>query len=281
MTRTIGITGATGQIGGRVLGRLAGGRDHLRLIVRDAARAPQGCGEIAVADYGDARAIADAVTGLDALLLVSAVESPDRLEQHRTVIAAAAAAGVRHIVYTSFLSAAPDATFTFARDHWATEQMLAESGIPATILRDSFYLDVLPHFAGQDGVIRGPGGTGRVGAVAREDVARVAAVALADPDAHAGKRYELTGPEALSFAEIAQIASEVTGREITFHDETVEEAYDSRASYGAPRWQLDAWISTYTAIAQGELDVVTDDVARVTGVAPLSLAELLRLPEER
>jgi uncharacterized protein YbjT (DUF2867 family) len=227
------------------------------------------------ATYGDARLARAALAGVDTLLMVSASESADRLEEHRTVIDAAASAGVRHVVYTSFLGAAPDATFTLARDHWATEQHLRTSGMGFTFLRDSFYLDFLPSLAGPDGVIRGPAGDGVVGAVARADVARVAAAVLVDVGAHAGATYELTGPQALSLDEVAAIVTEVTGRVTSYRPETVEEAYASRVQFGAPRWQVDAWVSTYTAIAVGELSTLTRTVEAITGSAPTDLREYL------
>ena len=156
--------------------------------------------------------------------MVSAAEAADRLDQHRAFVGAAAEAGVRHVVYTSFQGAAPDCTFTLGRDHWATEQAIRETGLACTFLRDSFYADFLPLMA-QDGVIRGPAGDGRVAAVAREDVAAVAAVVLADPGAHAGAAYDLTGPEALTLGEAAAVIAEVTGRPTRYVDETLEEAY--------------------------------------------------------
>src|SRR6202000_507497 len=107
--------------------------------------------------------------------------------QHRTFIQAAASAGVRHVAYTSFLGAAEHSTFTLARDHWATEGMLRASGLAFTFLRDSLYLDFLPLLAGADGVIRGPAAHGVVAAVARADIARVAAQVLLSPEAHAGE----------------------------------------------------------------------------------------------
>jgi len=275
-TELIAVTGATGHVGGLVAHDLARAGARLRLVVRSAARAPQLPGaEVTVASYGNLEASVDALDGVDVLLMVSAAESVDRLDQHRTFIDAAARAGVRHVVYTSFLGAAPDATFTLARDHWATEEHLRAVGIPHTILRDSFYLDFLPNLAGPDGVIRGPAGDGVLGAVARADVARVAAHVLLAPHEHAGATYELTGREALSLADAAHILTEVTGRETTYHPETVEEAYASRASYGAPDWQVDAWVSTYTAIAAGEMALVTDTVERLTGRRPATLRELL------
>lgn len=274
----IAITGATGNIGRGVAHNLVGTDTRLRLIVRDASRAPAGATDVAEATYGDRAAAEAALRGVDVLFMVSASESADRVDQHRTFIDAAAAAGVQHVIYTSFLGAAPDAEFTLGRDHWATEEHLRGSGMQVTVLRDSFYLDFLPTLAGEDGVIRGPGGDGRVGAVARADVARSAAAVLRDPAAHVGATYNLTGPQALTLAEVARIITELTGRTTTYHVETVDEAYASRRHYGAPDWQLDAWVSTYTAIASGALDLVTDTVEQLTGTAPLSLADILRQP---
>jgi len=118
-------------------------------------------------------------------------------------------------------------------------------------------------------------GNGRVGAVARQDVARSAVAVLRDPSPHAERTYDMTGPEALSLTDMARIIGEAQGREVTYREETVEEAYASRAHYGAPAWQVDAWVSTYTAIASGELDVVSDSVRALTGRSAMSMADLL------
>lgn len=206
---------------------------------------------------------------------VTATESADRVAQHTAAVDAAVAAGVSHVVYISFMAAGPDATFTFARDHWRTEEHIRASGLGFTFLRDNLYLDLLPYFAGEDGVIRGPAGDGRVSAVARDDIADVATAVLLDPGAHAGQTYSLTGPEALTLASVAETLTRSTGREIRYHAETLEEAYASRAHYGAPEWEVAGWVTSYTAIAAGELAPVTDDVERVAGHRPMSLAELL------
>lgn len=277
MTR-IGITGCTGHVGGLVAWELAADGHELLLLARpeSLARVPVLPGsQVAAASYADRAAALRALSGVGVLFMVSAAESADRVAEHVTFIEAAAAAGVSHIVYTSFFGAAPDSTFLLGRDHWLTEQAITASGMRFTMLRDNLYLDILPEFAGPDGVIRGPAGSGRVAGVARTDVARVAAQVLREPDQHAGRAYSLTGPQGLTLAEVAAIASEVTGRRITYHDETLEEARQSRAGFGAPSWQVDAWISTYTAIAAGELDGPTDDVQAVTGRAPLSLRQVL------
>jgi NAD(P)H dehydrogenase (quinone) len=271
------VSGSTGRLGGRVARRLAGAGVPQRLLVRDPARAPRLPGaEVVAADYGDAVALRSALAGASTVLMVSASESPDRVDRHRTFADAAAATGVRHLLYTSFLNAAPDATFTLARDHWATEEHIRGLGLPFTFLRDGLYADFLPMMAGEDGVIRGPAGDGRVSVVAQDDIADAAAAVLRDPGAHAGATYDLTGPAALTFAEMAVIVTEVTGRPVRFENETLDQAYASRAGYGAPDWQVDAWVSTYTAAAAGELDTVGGDVERLTGRPARSLADLLR-----
>lgn len=274
--QALGITGATGAIGGQVAQSLANDGTPLRLLVRNPARAPQLPGAaVAVCSYGDAGASVAALDGVNTLLMVSASEAADRLEQHRTFVDAAAKAGVGHIVYTSFYGAAPDSVFTLARDHFATEEHIKASGMAYTFLRDNFYLDFLPQLAGPDGVIRGPAGDGLLSAVARADVARCAVAVLRDPDVHAGKTYNLTGPQEFTLAEAAGIITACTGREISYHQETVEEAYASRASYGAPDWQVEAWVSTYTAIAAGDMAGVSPDVHGLTGQDPMGLAEFL------
>ncbi|HET7723044.1 MAG TPA: SDR family oxidoreductase [Propionibacteriaceae bacterium] len=279
----VAVTGVTGQVGRLVASDLQQDAADLRLVVRDRTRLPPGIdGEVVAASYGDGPSARRALQGVDLLFMVSGAESVDRLAQHRTFVEAAAEAGVRHVVYTSFLGASPDATFTLARDHWHTEQYLRSSGMAWTFLRDSLYLDLLPAFAGEDGVIRGPADDGRFGGVARADVARVATTVLREPEAHAGATYDLTGPEAITLDEAAATITRVTGREYRFENETLEGAYASRAVYGAPQWQLDAWVSTYVAIARGELAAVTDTVERLTGRRPLSLADVLaELPEGR
>ena len=110
----------------------------------------------------------------------------------------------------------------------------------------------------QDGAIRGPAGDGRVAAVAPDDVAGGRRRGPAPiPAPHAGATYDLTGPQALTLGEVAELITEVTGPPDPLRDETLEEAYASRASYGAPDWQVDAWVSTYTAIAAGEVAPVS------------------------
>lgn len=275
MSGVLAVTGSTGALGGLVARQLADLRP--RLLVRDPSRAPDlGC-EVRACSYEDTTATRAALAGVDTLFMVSAAEAEDRRGQHRAFIAAAAEAGVRHVVYTSFAGAAEDAVFTLGRDHHDAETAIRASGMASTLLRDNFYLDVLPLFADPAGVVRGPAGQGRVAAVARADVADVATAVLRDPGAHAGATYTLCGPEALTLTEVAARVSVLEGREVRFEDETVEAAYAwRREAYGAAEWQLDAWVSTYTAIASGSLAGLSDDVRRVAGHEPRSLEDALR-----
>ncbi|GEK81326.1 SDR family oxidoreductase [Agrococcus baldri] len=272
----LAITGATGAVGRLTAEELARGGTELRLLARSPGRAPQLPGAVVVqSSYGDGAQARAALEGVSTLLMVSAGEEEDWPQQQLGFVAAAADAGVEHIVYTSFQGASPEATFTYARDHFDTEEAIRASGMAWTLLRDSFYLDFVTLLPGADGALRGPAGEGRVAAVAKLDVARSAAAVLRDPAAHAGRAYEITGPEALSFADFAAALTASTGRTIRYVDEPMDEARRWREATGAPEWQLQGWLTTFAAIARGEHAHVSDDVELLTGRTPLSLRQLL------
>jgi uncharacterized protein YbjT (DUF2867 family) len=277
----IAVTGATGAVGGRVAARLAEAGAPLRLVVRDPSRAPElpGAEVRQASGYGAGEEMRAALHGADTVFLVPAAEAPDRVEQHRTAIDAAVAAGVRRLVYLSFVAAAPDTTFTLGRDHWHTEEHVRATGLPWTFLRMNLYMDFLPTMVGADGVIRGPAGDGRLAAVLRDDVAAAAAAVLLS-DGHHSRVYDLTGPERFTLAEAADAMTRVTGTPVSFHDETDEEALASRAHYGAPDWEVRAWVSSYQAIRDGGLEGVSPHVAELTGRDPVALADYLRAHSE-
>ncbi|MDK1361005.1 SDR family oxidoreductase [Arthrobacter sp. zg-Y1219] len=272
----VAVTGATGALGGTVARLLAEAGIPQRLLARHTAKLPYLPGTpVYAASYSDREHAARALNGVRTLFMVSAHESLYRRRDHRTFVDAAVEAGVRHIVYTSFMGAAPDAVFTLARDHWDTEEYIKSKDLDYTFLRDCLYQDVLPSFVGRDGVLRGPAGTGRLAAVARADVARAAARILTEPDGHLGKVYTLTGPQALTFEEISAILTRVTGSQVTYYDETVNEALESRSLSGVAQWQIEAWVSTYTAVAAGRMAEVSPDVERLTGAPPQGLEDYL------
>jgi uncharacterized protein YbjT (DUF2867 family) len=273
------VTGATGRLGGRVARRLADLGVSQRLVVRDPSRAPRLAGaDVARATYADRKAVQAALAGAETVLMVSAAETPDRVAEHRAFVDAAVDAGVEQLVYVSFFGAAPAATFTLARDHWASEAHIRASGVRFTFLRDSLYADFLPMMVGEDGVLRGPAGDGAVAAVAQDDIADAAVAVLRDPAQHAGATYDLTGPEALTLAEVAARLSRALGREIDYRPETIEEAYASRSGYGAPDWQVEAWVSTYLAIADGSLAGVSAAIPELTGHPARTLEQAVDAP---
>ena len=270
---TIAVSGATGELGGRVARELAERGVHQRLIVRDPARAPHLPGaDVAAAAYEDSEAMARALDGTSTLFLVSGHEDPDRISLHRKAIEGARLAGVERIVYTSFMGAAPNATFPYARDHCATEQAVREAGISLTSMRNALYADVVPRFVGVDGVIRAPAGHGRVAWVARADVARLGAVLLTEPG-HEGQIYNVSGPHAIDLHETARILTRATRRAITYHAETLDEARASRA--GHPEWLVDAWIGSYLMLDTGEGSITSHTIEHLTGRRPMTLSEFL------
>lgn len=248
----------------------------IRLIVRDPGRAPRlGGSEIAVAaGYLDGDEMAAGFRGADTVFMVSGRESPNRLDEHRSAVDAAVRAGVERIVYTSFAAASPESAFVLGRQHHVTEEYIRATGLDFTFLRDNMYLDFVPFMTSADGVIAGPAGDGAAAFVARDDVADVAVEVLTEAG-HSEQTHVLTGGSALTLAEAAAVMSSVTGHSVVYKDETIEEAYESRVRFGAPDWEVEGWVTSYVAIARGELAEVTDVVPRLTGHPPMELAVLL------
>ncbi len=283
----IAVTGASGRIGGMVAAHLNAAGIPLVLLLRNPARAPaldtqRAAVELRRSDYGDAALARAALQGVDLLFMVSASESPTREQEHRTFVTAAQAAGVRHVVYLSFAGARTDSTFTLAHTHAVTEALIRQLGMDYTFLRDNFYSELIGSLADDSGTIRGPAGEGRVACVAQADVAEAAARVLQDLAAggqqHRNQTYTLTGPEALSLREVAAVIEAATGRPCRYQEESIDEAYASRRAGwpDTPEWQLDAWVSTYTAIGNGELAAVSPDLPRLLGRTPRRLGEVLR-----
>ena len=273
----IGITGVTGKLGSYVADLV----DKKGIASVHLARSPERAKVYASAEirkivYANTPEVVEALKGIDTLLMVSARENPERVKEHKEFLDAAKLAGVQHIVYTSFYGADEKATFTLSRDHAQTEAYIKELGFTYTFLRDNFYLDFLIDMALENGEIRGPAGSGLVSAVARKDTSRVAAEILLNPKEWENQTLNLTGPEDLSMEEIVELLSKNTGKTITYVDESVEEAYESRKKWPAQTWEYDAWVSTYTAIKAGEQAGVSTDVEKVLGRPAMSLIDVLK-----
>ncbi len=273
----IGITGVTGKLGSKVAQLISEQGISARHLARNPQRAAlYDNAELVQAAFENSLEAVEALKGIDVLLMVSASESPNRLQQHFAFLDAAHEAGVKHIVYTSFYNAATEATFTLARDHAKTEKYIKERGFTYTFLRDNFYLDFFLDLCLNNGEIRGPAGNGKVSAVARQDVSEVATTILAKPDKWKNQLLNMTGPADLSMADIVHFVSEQKGEIIPYIDESIEEAYASRKAWPAQDWEYDAWVSTYTAIKEGKQAWVSSDIERVLGRPATSLEQLVK-----
>lgn len=270
---TLAITVASGALGRLTAEELARGGTPLRLLVRHPERAPLLPRAVVMAcSYCDSAQARAALEGVTTLFMISASEEHGWLEHQLGFVAAARDAGVEHIVYTSRQGAAADALAVSARSHFATEQAVRASGMAWTILRNSLYLDVIPLLPDADGAIHGPVGGGRVAAVAKLDIARAAAAVLRDPAAHAGRTYELTGPEALEPHGASAILTAATGRGVRY----VEQPRDALAGDDdGPHWRLEGWMTSHAAVARGDYATVSDHVELLTGRPPISLLELV------
>ena len=275
------VTGAAGHLGRAIVTDLlaakpgtviAASRDTTKL----ADLAAKGA-QTRRADFDDAASLAEAFKGVDRLLLVStdALGSGQRLNQHKAAVAAAKAAGVKHIVYTSMPN--PDrSAVTFAGDHLGTEEAIKASGIPYTIVRNAWYQENLllglPH-ALQSGQWYSASGEGRISHIARADCAAGAAAALIQ--APVNTTFTLTGPELLTTRQIAALASGVAGKPIAVVDVSDAQLADGLKHAGMPEAIVPMLVSFDTNTREGGFDVLTDDVKALTGKAPSSLKAFL------
>lgn len=300
MSRIV-ITGASGNYGRGLTDLLieAGRAADLILITRSpdklADRAGQGC-TVRYGDFDKPETLAAAVQGAEKMLLISGTRVGARVVQHKAAIDAAAAAGVKHIAYTSFIGIDDPANPAEVRhDHIETERLIRASGMAWTMLRDAHYADSMIVMAGpgvmQSGQWVSNSGEGLEAMVWRDDcVASAAAVLLGE--GHEGKIYNITGPELQTFREVAAIMAEVTGRSVTYVATTDDEQYAMFDAMGIPRrpvddqsvggipWNSDDMVSFGRAIREGFLQLCTDDVERLTGRPARSVRALIEAHAE-
>jgi NAD(P)H dehydrogenase (quinone) len=282
MTKLL-VTGAAGQLGRAVLHHLletskvaagdvvAASRDTSKL----ADLAAKGV-ETRKADFTDEAGLAAAFAGIDRLLIISTddlVTPGGRLKQHQTAVAAAAKAGVKHILYTSMPN--PDKSLvSFAPDHLGTEEAIKATGIDYTIIRNAWYDDnylmSMPHNL-ESGTWYTAMGAGKVSNISRDDCARGAAAALANPPA-GNATLTLTGSESLGADEIAALVSKATGKPLAVVQLTDEQLAGGMTSAGLPDFLVKMLVSADANIRAGNFDLVTGDFEALTGVKPQSLS---------
>lgn len=279
---TIAVTGATGQLGALVVRDLVQTVDPASVVavVRDPAKAAglaaQGVG-VRAATYAEPQALEAAFAGVDDLLFISSSEAGQRVDQHRAVVDAAVAAGVGRIVYTS-APRATTSTLVLAPEHKFTEEYLAASGLPTTILRNNWYTE---NYLGQIEIARKTGtvvaaaGTGRVASASRADYA-AGAVAVLTQDGHAGRVYELGGDHAWDFDELAAALAEIIGSPVRYR------SVDGPTLVGILQQAgMDAGTAGFVAqldddIANGALAEVTGELSTLIGRPTTPLLEGLR-----
>ncbi len=281
---TLVVTGASGQLGKRVVELLLDAKAGrviatTRTPEKLAALAARGA-EIRLADFKDAASLRAAFAGVERMLLISTGDLFPlglRLGQHRAAVAAAVAAGVKHILYTSGPAPYPIAGGGLIDDHFWTEQAIFASPLEWTILRHQIYMDTLlmsvPQ-AAASGQLHSSMGHGASNYVTREDCARADAAALASD--FSGRRIlDITGPKPVTQDEVAAIASELTGRPIEHVSVTPDEQRAGMAAAGLPGFLVDALVRFQIAAARGYHAIDTPAVKELTGRAPLSVREFL------
>jgi uncharacterized protein YbjT (DUF2867 family) len=267
------VIGATGTVGSEVVRQLVATGERPRALVRDPATARQRLGdqvEHVVGDLDRPETIAAALAGVDRVFLLT-TQSSRQPEWERAVIGAAARAGVGQLVKLSVFRANEQSPLQVARQHGQAERVLAQSGLAATILRPVFFMQNLLAMV-HDGAIATAAGDGRVAMVDARDIAAVA-VATLTGGGHAGKTYTLTGPEALSFYQVASILSRQTGRPLRHVRVPPDKVRVALQGRGVAAWFADDMAKLHSMLAVGYEEVVTDDIHRVTGRPPRTLAQ--------
>ena len=229
------------------------------------------------ADYTDPASLDAAFVGVDRLLLVSGSEVGQRVAQHANVIDAAKRAGVGFVAYTS-ITRADTSDLALAAEHRATEELLAASGLPHALLRNSWYLE---NYTGQlstvleHGAVLGAAGDGRVSAATRADYAAAAAAVLAGGD-HDGAVYELGGDHAFTLGEYAGAVARVTGREVAYRDLSVEEYTAALVAAGLPEGYAAVLADSDRGLSEGALFTDSGDLSRLAGRPTADLEDVVR-----
>ena len=272
------ITGGTGTSGRPIVEAVLERGEQVRVLARDPVKAADQLGaevEIARGDFSDPQSLDAAMEGVERALLLSP-PSNQLVAMEQAFVDTAKRAGVKHVVKFSAYGAAPDAPLGFAKWHGTSEGYLKQSGLLWTMLRPPFFMQNLLGLAGmiKSGTIYQPAGEGKAGFVDVRDIAAVAASALSE-DGHAGKSYDITGPELLTFHDIAATLSRVHGRTITYVNVPPEVAKQSMTQAGMPEWQADAINQLMSDLKSGKFARLTDIVRTIGHKKPTTLEQFI------
>jgi uncharacterized protein YbjT (DUF2867 family) len=265
------VVGATGTVGAHVVRRLVAMGERPRAVVRDPGKARDRLGgqvEQVVGDLDRVATLPPAFTGVDRVFVVT-TQSDRQVEQEQAVIDAASRAEVRHIVKLSVFRADNNSPLQIARQHRQAERALERSGLYFTILRPPFFMQNLLGMV-RNGAIFTAALDGRVTMIDARDVADVAVAAL-EGSGHEGRTYTPTGPEALSFDDVARVLSQQTGTQIRHVHVSPEDVGQALRERGMANWYADDMAKLHGMLADGYEEVITDDVRTVTGIEPRPL----------
>lgn len=272
---TIGITGATGQLGRLVVAGLREkiGPANIVALVRSTAKAADLGVTAREADYNRPETLERALAGIQTLLLISSNEIGRRAIQHRDIVNAAKNSGVKRIVYTSLLRA-DSSPLSLAAEHRETELTLESSGIPYTILRNGWYTEnytaSVPG-AVASGAFLGSAGEAKISSAARADYADAAVVVLTSVG-HESKTYELAGDEAWTLNDLASEISRQTGMTIPYRNVPEAEYASALAGFGLPEAVAGAYASFDTGASQGALFDNSHQLSQLIGRRTTPLA---------
>ena len=274
------VTGAGGSNGSELIKQLSTTGASVRAMVRkrrDLENDALPGGEFVTADFDDLASVNRALEGVQSAFLVT--NSSERTEtQQLRFVETARAAGLRHIVYLSQLHATKDSPVRFLRYHAVVEEAISASGMTFTNLRPNLYMQGLLGFRSSiisEGRFFAAAGDSRVSIVDVRDIAVVAATALTERG-HEGKTYDVTGPEALTHAEMASQLSETLGRRISFVDVSEASMRDALLSLGMPEWQVEGLIEDYAHYRRGEASGISTAVEDVASRRPRSFLTFTR-----
>lgn len=278
--RVILVTGATGNIGGAVVSRLSSGGQRVRALVHTTPRADDLRGydcEIAVGDYRDEGAMRAALHGVERLLLVAPL-TEDLAERELAVLQAVQdAAPGAHVAKIAVAGVDTDRPSRILDQHRRVVRYLRDTGLPVTVLAPTSFMQNLLRAAGtvqEQGVLAFPAGSARISHVDVRDVAAVAAHVLTS-DGHDGATYTITGPQALTYDEVAAALSRVLGRQVRYVDVPPEQAGEAMRASGQPDWNVTALLELYASYREGAGDLVTEQVRRATGQPARTLEQFL------
>ena len=279
---TIAITGAAGQLG-RLTAELVLDRapaDELVLVTRHPDELADLLAAGATVRHGDFDApdeLPQAFAGVDRLLLISADVVGERVRQHTAAVAAAAAAGVGHVIYTSIVNAGSELPLVVSHEHAATEHAIRDHGLRWTALRNGLYAEFQVGAAARaaaSGKLVHNSGDGATAYVSRDDCAAAAAAVLTT-DGHEDVAYDITGPELFTQAQLAALVSEIVGRPIEAVAIGDDEATQNLVAAGLPAEAAAAYASFGTAVREGVLGGVSSAVRDLTGRDPRSVRDVL------